>query len=161
MEGLPNYDIIKGKADTFYREINHVRCHALNNDAINFSAEGFRHLMYKGQKRIQERNRGVQIMKFKLLPRAKIILEISTTFQEYQENLVEIKKKKHKRIVFENAIVKYWGFVAIIRDRRVKVIVKQIGNGQKQFWSVIPAWSKSYYKDIKIISMSKGDMIED
>lgn len=161
MEGLPNYSIIREKADIFYHGINHIRCPALNNDIINFSAEGFRHLMYKGQKRIQERDRDVQIMKFKLLPRAKMILEVATTFQEYQENLVEIKKKKHKRVIFENTIARYWGFVAIIRDRRVKVIVKQIGNGQKQFWSVIPAWSKSYYKDIKIISMSKGDPTED
>lgn len=124
MEGFPNYNIIREKADIFYHGINHIRCPALNNDVINFNTEGFRHLMYRGQKRIQERDRDVQIMKFKLLPRAKTILEVTTTFQ-------------------------------------VKVIVKQIGNGQKQFWSFIPAWSKSYYKDIKIISMSKGDPTED
>ena len=38
--------------------------------------------------------------------------------------------------------VKYWDFEAVVDDRRIKVIVRQIGNGKKHFWSVIPAWRK-------------------
>lgn len=58
-------------------------------------------------------------------------------------------------------IVKYWGFVAIIDDYRIKVIVRQVGRGGKHFWSVIPAWTKLGYREIKLISKSKGSLADD
>ena len=59
------------------------------------------------------------------------------------------------------AVVKYWGIVAIIKDFRIKVIIRQIGDGQKQFWSVIPGWTINQYKEIKLINKSKGNLEED
>jgi len=83
--------------------------------------KGFNHLIYKGAR--HERSKNDQITKFKLLSKAKNIIEISTTFQEFDESLTMIKKKKFKRIVEESATVKYWGFVAIINNFGVKVVV--------------------------------------
>jgi len=41
---------------------------------------------------------------------------------------------------------------------KFKVILRQVGdNGLKHFWSVIPGWITSQYRDIKLISMMKGD----
>jgi len=34
---------------------------------------------------------------------------------------------------------------AVINDRRIKVVIRQVGNGQKHFWSVIPAWRKDRF----------------
>ena len=31
-----------------------------------------------------------------------------------------------------------------------KVIVRQVGHGQKHFWSVIPAWRKDRYEGLKL-----------
>jgi len=38
--------------------------------------------------------------------------------------------------------IRYWAFEAVVDDRRIKVIVRQIGRGKKHFWSVIPAWRR-------------------
>lgn len=159
MHEVSNYKKIRENAHNFYRKIGAIRCPALKNDLVHFTAEGFNHLIYKKKRR--ERNKSDQVTKFKLLPQAKTIIEISTTCQEYDEGLIGVEKKKFKKIVHETTTVRYWGLVAIIKNFRVKVIVRQIGNGQKHFWSVIPAWTKSYYKDIKLISKAKGNLAED
>lgn len=159
MQDISNYEKIREEAHNFYQKIGAVRCPALNEELVHFTAEGFNHLIFKGRRR--ERSKNDQITKFKLLPKAKTAIEISTTYQEYDESFITIRKKRFKKTVEETATVKYWGFVAIIQNFRIKVIVRQIGNGQKQFWSVIPAWKTDYYRDIKLISMAKGDLAED
>jgi len=150
---------IREKADIFYKDIKQIRCPALNNELIHFSSEGFNHLIYKGKRR--ERDKKVQIMKFKLLPKAKTIISISTTFQEYDEMLTSVVVKKKKKKVKVASEAKYWGFIAIIDNFRVKVIIRQIGKGKKQFWSVIPAWSTNYYRNIKLIKQFKGDLVNE
>ena len=159
MQDISNYEKLRESSENFYKKICAIRCPALNNECVHFTAEGFNHLMYKGAR--HERGKNEQITKFKLLPKARDIIEISTTFQEYDESLTMMRKKRFKKIVEESATIKYWGFVAIIKNFRVKVVVRQIGNGQKQFLSVIPAWKTQYYRDIKIISMAVGILAED
>lgn len=69
---ISNYRKIREDAYNFYKQINNIRCPALKNDLIHFNAKGFNHLIYKGKRK--ERNRKVQIMKLKLLPKAKAII---------------------------------------------------------------------------------------
>lgn len=159
MQNLEEYNSIRNNSQNFYNQKQCVRCPALNNEMINFTSEGFNHLIYKNDR--NERDKSVQIMKLKLLPRAVEIIGLSTTYQEYDENIKDIRKKKHKKIVYESAVVKYWGLIAIIRNTRVKVIIRQVGNGQKHFWSVIPAWRKCHYRDTKYISNALGDLGND
>ncbi|TSC55463.1 MAG: Uncharacterized protein Greene071421_275 [Parcubacteria group bacterium Greene0714_21] len=159
MQDVSNYEKLREDARNFYKTLGFVRCPALNNEVVHFDAEGFNHLVYKGKRR--ERNRNDQITKFKLLPKTKTVIEISTTYQEYDESLIEVAKQRFKKTVQETSTVRYWGFVAIIQNFRIKVIVRQIGNGQKHFWSVIPAWRTGQYRDIKVVSMAKGDLAED
>lgn len=159
MQDISNYKKIREDARVFYQTIGIVRCPALDHQPVHFTSEGFNHLIYKGNR--NERDKSVQIMKFKLLPKAKEIIVLSTTYQEYDESLMTVRRKHFKKIVDESAAVRYWGFVAIIKNFRVKVIVRAIGNGQRHFWSVIPAWSTSHYRDIKLISNAKGDLAED
>ena len=97
MQDISNYQIIRKNAYNFYRKIGRIRCSALNNEFVHFNAEGFNHLIYKRKR--SERNKNDQIMKFKLLPKAKHIIEISTTYQEYDESLTEIDRKKFKKKV--------------------------------------------------------------
>ena len=159
MQDISNYQKIREDTKSFYDKIGSLRCPALRNDFVHFTAEGFNHLIYKGKRR--ERHKSVQIMKFKLVPKAKEIIAISTTYQEYDESLTQIKRKRRKKIVQEPATVRYWGFVAITQGTRVKAIVRQVGNGQKHFWSVIPAWGTSQYRGIKFFNRSKGNLVED
>jgi len=150
------YHCLKENTSNFYNQRECVRCPALNNDKVHFNSEGFNHLIYKGDR--SERDKGVQMMKFKLFPSALKIIGLSTTYQEYDEEIKNIRKKKYKKIIFESGAVKYWGLVAIINNTRVKAVVRQIGDGQKHFWSVIPAWKKCHYREIKFISNAFGDM---
>ena len=36
--------------------------------------------------------------------------------------------------------ITYYGFVAIVADMRIKVVLKQIDDGKIFFWSIIPFW---------------------
>jgi len=49
-----------------------------------------------------------------------------------------------------------WGFIAIVQKFRVKVVVRQVGNGKMEFQSVIPAWFVRQYREIKMIQNSTG-----
>ena len=159
MQDISNYEKIREDANNFYQKIGIIRCPALNNEPVHFAAEGFNHLIYKGKRR--ERNKNDQITKFKLVPKAKELIGLTTTHQEYDEGITDVRRKRFKKIVQETATVKYWGFVAIFNNFRIKVIVRQIGNGQRHFWSVIPAWRTNHYRDIKLISKAKGNLAED
>lgn len=76
-------------------------------------------------------------MKIRLLDRAVGLLEKSTVFQE-EDSYNGIYRGKRRKF-------KFWAFEGVIRDRRIKVIVRQIGRGKKHFWSVIPSWRKSRF----------------
>lgn len=46
--------------------------------------------------------------------------------------------RMHSRTQSVLKLVTYYEFIALIKRDRVKVIVKQIENGQRFFWSIIP-----------------------
>lgn len=159
MQDISSYQKIREAAESFYKRIGRIHSPALKNDFVHFASEGFNHLIFKGGRK--ERSKQEQIIKFKLLPKAKYIIEISTTYQEYDEGIAKARKKRRKKVIFEAAIIRCWGFVAIIQGTRLKVIVRQVGDGQKHFWSVIPAWSTSQYRGIKLVQKSRGNLSED
>lgn len=154
MQDISNYHQIKETAENFYKKIGRLFS-PIFKERVAFNSEGFNHLLYK---KGGERNKSDQITKFKILPIAKEIVAIATTYQEYDEGIAQVQRKRFKRKINESATVRYWGLVAIIRNCRVKVIIRQVGDGQKHFYSVIPAWSARYYNGIKIISNAKGDL---
>lgn len=159
MEDISNYEKIKEDSKRFYEQIGKVVCPAFSQEVF-FTSEGFNHLVYKNDRR--ERDKKVQIMKFKLLPLAQKLVSLTTTYQEYEETLQEFRVKKFKKAVQETKVVKYWGIIAILEHRKFKVIIRKIGdNGQLNFWSVIPAWVTNYHRDIKLISTMKGDSNDD
>ena len=127
--------------------------------SIHFTAEGFEHIIYKGNR--TERDKSSQMMRFTLLKRAIRLIEISTTFQEYEETFKLFELKRHKKRIQESKRVHYWGLIAIIQERKIKVILRKIGNGQVHFWSIVPAWTTNKYRDTKFITTMKGDPTED
>ena len=155
MIDVSNYQRERADAERFYSQIGKVLCPVFNA-LVYFTSEGFNHLIYKSNR--TERERSVQMMKFRLLPRVKKLLEICTIYQEYEEGLQEFQVKRHKTRVIETKVVRYWGIIAILEGMNFKVIVRQVGdNGQKHFWSVIPDWITNQYRDLKLISLMKGD----
>jgi hypothetical protein len=154
MIDVSNYDKIRSDAEKYYRSLSECDCIALGMK-VSFSSHGFNHLVYR--KGRTERDKSSQIMRFKLLARAYELVSLSTTIQEYENTLKEFRVKKHKEKLFVTKQVQYWGLIAIMGDRKIKVILRKIGNGNLHFWSVIPAWVTSKTRDGKYIRTMKGD----
>lgn len=159
MEDVSNYEKLREDAKNFYIGTHPIVSPALGK-YVYFTAEGFNHLLFKGAR--SERERSSQILRFKLLSKAVKLIELSTTYQEYEETLKEFEVKNHKKKVHKSKSVKCWGIIAIIDGRKIKVILRKIGdNGQLHFWSVVPAWTTNKYRDMKLYSTMKGNPEED
>lgn len=159
MNDLSNYEKLKKDSQDFYGSIGRIFSPALETE-ISFSSEGFNHIIFK--KTRSERERSSQILRFKLLPLAIKLVKKSTTYQEYEETISTISTKKYKKKTFITRPIKYWGIIAIIDGRKIKVILRKIGdNGNIHFWSVVPAWTTNKYRDVKFFTTMKGNPEED
>ncbi len=159
MEDISNYNKIREDALSYYRAVGAVFSPVFDG-RINFNSEGFNHIVFK--KAHSEREKSSQILRFKLLPLAHKLMQISTTYQEFEETIKEFEVKKHKKKVKISKPVKYWGIIAIIDGRKIKVIIRKIGdNGEMHFWSIVPAWVTNKYRDIKFYTTMKGNPEED
>jgi hypothetical protein len=155
MTDISQYIPYREDAERLYQKVGKIPCPAFENDLVYFSAEGFNHLVYKDSR--TERLKQDQITKFKQLDRAVELVRLTTTYQEYEERLLDVWVKRHKKRAQETKLVRYWGLIAIIRRSKIKVIVRQIGDGQKHFWSVIPNWTTNQYRDVTFVSHMKGN----
>jgi len=79
-------------------------------------------------------------MRFKLLHLAPDVIRNSKTLQGIWETKSFEKIRVHGRTDIILKDVEYYEFVAVTEDVRVKVIVKQIEEGKRYFWSIIPYW---------------------
>jgi hypothetical protein len=158
MHDRSNYDKFRHDAQTVYASTKPRISPALR-EQVFFTSEGFNHIVFTGARR--ERERSSQIMRFKLLPRAIRLVSHANTFQEYEETLKEFEVKARKKRQRQSKPVRYWGIIAIFEGRKIKVILRRIGNGQLHFWSVIPAWTTNKFRDARFISTMKGNPAED
>jgi hypothetical protein len=147
----PNFDLEKFKnllerARTFYQELSEIFCPALSAK-ISFNSDGFHHLRFDGTR--AERSKQEQSNKLRCLKTAVEILKITTTIQEYRKTVQPFGKTGRDGFK-KTSEVEYWGFIAIIRDIRMKVIVRKIGNGSPHFWSVMPFWVRVNGADASI-----------
>jgi hypothetical protein len=128
------------QAQGFYRGLGRVRCPYFQAD-VQFNAQGFEHLRHKSWNRGRERRD--QFMRLKHLARAPQILQLSRTVQGIHETNEWERQHKHGRWEKRLVPVKYYEFVAVLEQRRFKVIIKQLPDGARIFWSLIPFWRQS------------------
>ncbi|MCX6723615.1 MAG: hypothetical protein NT155_00380 [Candidatus Staskawiczbacteria bacterium] len=159
MEDVSNYQKLRNDAQSFYNSIGKIYSPAFNQE-IYFTSEGFNHIVFKGSR--TERERPSQILRFKLLPLAVKLAKLSTTYQEFEETIKEFDVKSFKKRIRKSKVVKYWGIIAIIDGRKIKVIIRKIGDmGNLHFWSVVPGWITNKYRDTKLFTAMKGNPEED
>jgi hypothetical protein len=127
-------------AQEFYRGLGQVRCPYLQAD-VQFNAQGFEHLRRKAWNRGRERRD--QFMRLKHLSRVPQILQLSRTVQGIQETNEWERQHKHGRWEKRLVPATYYEFVAVLEQRRFKVIVKQLPDGARIFWSLIPFWRQT------------------
>ncbi len=101
------------------------------------NSDGFHHLQFSAR---HERSKRVQLLKFGLLPLALDTIHKSGTVQEYRKMLTPIGKPSPRDGSVPMKEVEYWGLVAIVGERRIKirVVLRKIGTGNLTFWSVMP-----------------------
>mgnify|MGYP001455911519 CR=1 FL=1 len=104
-------------------------------EQVILNSDGIHHLLFSARK---ERSRAEQIYKLRLLPLALEIIRKSGTIQEYRKILSPVGEKSF-RGELKMKEVEYWGLVAIIGEKKLKVrsILRRIGNGNITFWSVM------------------------
>ena len=126
----------KEKVKNLYNSYNKIHNPFLKCDII-FNSDGFHHLQFSARR---ERNKKEQLLKFNLLPLAFEVINKSGTLQEYRRGLIADGKKGVRDGLTLTKIVEYWGFVAIVGQKQVKIraVVKKVGNGNVIFWSVMP-----------------------
>lgn len=119
----------------FFTEIKSVDCPAFPNEKISFNSKGVNHLLYKGPRKA--RSKREVVVRAKLLPRAVELLQKMPLPQEQDLYMANNKK-------FE-----FWAFEGVVQNKRIKVVIRQVGQGKKHFWSVIPSWRKTRFGKIK------------
>lgn len=133
----------KHQIQEFFLKNKRIRCPAFGEEII-FNAKGINHLIYKGNRSRREKAR--ILTNIRLFPRAIYLLQRATFWQE---------ENSYTR---DNTIYKFWAFEAVVDDRRIKVIVRQVGYGKKHFWSIIPAWRKDRFG---IVNAKRRNLEED
>lgn len=128
---------IKEKGELSYKSLHEIYCPYFK-EKVSFGASGLEHLSFK--RHLKTRPEQDQYMRFKLLHLAPEVLRLSYTLQGVFEIRRFERIRIHSRTDTIMKPVRYYEFVAVIRKNRVKIIIKQIDDGKKFFWSIIPFW---------------------
>lgn len=139
--------ITRENSRVFYQKIGSIYCPYLS-EKIYFSSEGFNHLRYRSAR--CERDHKTQYLRYRLLYLVPRLLALTHTLQEYE-----------KRDSEAHSSVRFFGFIAILDHRKIKVIVKRVGDGRFHFWSIIPNWRTRKKSDQKLIQNHSGNLLDD
>lgn len=126
----------KEKAKVVYSAKKEIYCPYFQKNII-LNSDGFHHLQFSARR---ERGKREQLLKFSLLPLALEIIRKSGTIQEYRKLLTPIRQKPKDGVSVPVKEVEYWGLVAIVGSKSIKVkaILRRVGDGNITFWSVMP-----------------------
>jgi hypothetical protein len=123
---------VKKEARKIYNKIGRVWCPALN-DYVSFNSVGFRHLIWKGKEYRSPRQQHKRLALLSYAP--AIILNAKTPdTRRVKMEYTKIKWRHEKKTILSN--VTFWAFKAEADGKPVRIIVRQIGNGHKHFFSV-------------------------
>ncbi len=134
---VKKFEEAREKAESEYKGFDLVYCPYLQCDVI-FNAKGWGHLRFKAER--QARSHQDQYIRFRLISLAPKILKASHTLQGITKRKQFEHEKTQGRWQYVAREVTFYEFVAVIHEVRVRVIVKQIEDGPKYFWSIIPFW---------------------
>ena len=160
MNNLEMFEKVKREAEEIYNEINFVSCPYLKTK-VNFNTKGLNHIKMKSWNRA--RSVSDQYLRLKFLKLVPEVLKDAGTLQEIHEtkNFERIKNVGKWQIVMKPVV--YYGFIAIIREVKIKIIIKKIENGQPYFWSIMPFWKSQkdeLFQKIKKV-FHEGDLEND
>lgn len=128
----------------FYKSLKPIYCEAVH-DFVSFNSNGYNHIKYKRDG--TWRTKDHQKQRLELLPIAIKLIGLTTTFQEFEKAIKnKVVKIENIEKSYDNKIT-YWGIIAIIDNRKIKVVLRRIGHSKIHFWSIIPSWNTSKKRD--------------
>jgi len=143
-----DFESVKAKAEEFYATVGSVRCPYFPGD-IAFNVKGIKHLRFKSDE--VARSREDQYSRLKLVHLAPEVLKLSRTVQGIWQTRRFEMQKTHSRWEKVLKDVVFYEFMAVLKNVRVKVIVKEVAGGEKHFWSVIPFWGINREASTRVI----------
>ncbi len=105
-----------------YQKIGHLPCPAFNSENIYFNKHGLIHLFIKGR---FPRKSGDIVRRIRIFPNVKVILNNENKITEYRTTRRGL------------STAHFWTIKSKINNRIIKVIIRQLNNGRKHFFSVM------------------------
>jgi len=127
----------KQEAEDFYKSLSSVYCPYFD-EKVNFNTKGLDHIKFKDWNKTRPRKD--QFMRLKLLYLTPEVIKKSHTLQGYSKTKEMERIKRNSRWEKVMKTIYYYEFIAILENIRVRVIIKQVSDGEKHFWSIIPYW---------------------
>ena len=136
-KGDEDFEKVKIESEVFYSGILPIDCPYFK-EKIVFNAKGLRHLKFKSDE--QARPRKDQYARLKLLRLAPEILTKSHTVQGiWKTKKFEFQSRNSRwEKILKN--VTFFEFTAVIENVRAKIVVKEVEDEGKYFFSIIPFW---------------------
>lgn len=139
------YEKAKKQAKQLYSRIGRIKCPALGDEYVFFTSAGFDHILRKGR---IPRTRNEQKRRFTLLPYIESIIKNPDTKIAYRKSDIKEKVNRHGEKVLIESVAHFWTFREKINDCVIKVVVRQLANKDKHFFSVMG-------DNVKIVSKKK------
>jgi len=128
-----DYNESKQKAKEIYSKISVLECSALDSSKIFFSRIGFNHIIRKGH---TVRPKTEQMRRFVLFQYIEQILSDPKSVILFRESNVRESANKYGKKVIVKSRAKFWTFVSSINGCKIKVVIRQLDEGRKQFLSI-------------------------
>jgi hypothetical protein len=121
MDNTKHKDLIK-KYYNEYKKIGHIECPAFGNEKVYFNKKGFRHLIYKNNDRRSD---------YEYIRRLGLI--------KYSSNIVKnsMKYTELRKMILNEDNVYFWSLEKIIDNVNIILIIRQINNKPKHFFSIM------------------------
>lgn len=117
------------KAKIRYKKMVVVRCAAFGSEKIYFTDHGFNHLIRKGKRLRSEKE---IIRRLRLLRHVTHVVQSAPKYTEYRE-IIKERTSSTQPI----SVARFWSLVHIIQGKEIRVIIRQINNEPKHFFSVM------------------------
>jgi hypothetical protein len=128
------YNRAKQKAKNIYSKIGRIKSPALGDEYVFFTSAGFNHLLRKGR---IPRTRNEQKRRFTLLSFVENIIKNPVAKITYRKTEIKEKTNRHGENILIQSIAHFWTFEENINDCNIKVVIRQLQNKNKHFFSVM------------------------
>jgi hypothetical protein len=130
------YEKAKEKAKQIYSKIGSIPCPIFSNEKIAFTSRGFNHLIRKGR---IPRPKNEQKKRFALLEHAEKIVKNPNLRAsiEFEEKEITEKVDKFGSKVLVKKMARFWTIVEEIDGCRIKLVIWEVENRQKEFLSIM------------------------